>query len=1025
MKLRNFLIVLFALLMVFAFASCKHEPKVEPTPEPVDDPWELYPFKDYTPTSNDVQVITITEGVESDYWNKDKLKIEWEEPVEAGDVITLKYRSERGIYQWDIRNGSTKWVYETDKNNFTDPVLGEGGWYTLTYTFADVDINGTALPGDTRFGIYFRGNFVEGDIFEIMDVKLNGEPLAIEATNIKSAASLAEETIKDHVWDIPRNYSVLLATGKLGEVDKTPLIEKVAPGSTAKDLYDTLTEDGGYIVELFTDADKTTAYDLSTEILKDGTIVYYTRTGVERTVKFDLNGGSADPAIADATVIHNQVVAKPATVPTKEGVLFAEWCTDAEGTKPYDFAKPVKGDLTLYARYGVPRTVTFNLNGAEGTIGPIAVPDGMTVARPTPDPTNGVYALDDWYLGTEVYDFAAKVTADIELRAEWSNKTSVTLNLNYTGAPEATSFKVLLDTPLDEDDENLEIVDRIGYVFGGWYDDAECTEAHNFTANVTAPVTLYAKWTEATLYRLVAQHNGADNLYSYDKIEIRMADAEVSDTDVLSFRYRTTKPNTGFSIRRATDDAKWIYQNRDAENNYGLTSYEAKDDGWIYVTYVFNHTTAVDSSKLSGTDESFYLHFYNRYNEPTGNVGIEVGDILEIQDFAINGVPLTIVAGDVANYAGATLSIVDGGSYAWTKHDVSFDTDVADAINPISVEYGQKLELPEDPTAEGYVFVGWFTDSGFTEPFDENARITEDIELYAKFGAKKAVSFDSNEGSAVATAYVAEGEPVAKPENPVKAEAVFGGWYTDNGTFLVAYDFATPVTADITLYARWVVPVTLTYNLNYDGAPAPVESGVEGGAAITQPKNPSRVGYFFGGWYQEAGCENAFDFASGIVADKTIYAKWTSPENAYKYTITATNSSSRFRWRFKASKVAALSAFEEGDVITFQVKFTATHADAITWKVSTQSSEQTIASGDSFGEADGNGWYSITAIVPSGITTNGLYVQLLDVTGEWGLGDIAIIKGLAFNGVAIPLPGANTEEGLYPGVAASVETIAP
>ena len=237
MKLRNFLIVLFALLMVFAFASCKHEPKVEPTPEPVDDPWELYPFKDYTPTSNDVQVITITEGVESDYWNKDKLKIEWEEPVEAGDVITLKYRSERGIYQWDIRDGSTKWVYETSKNNFTDPVLGEGGWYTLTYTFADVDINGTSLPSNSRFGIYFRGNFVEGDIFEIMDVKLNGEPLAIEATNIKSAASLAEETIKDHVWDIPRNYSVLLATGKLGEVDKTPLIEKVAPGSTAKDLY--------------------------------------------------------------------------------------------------------------------------------------------------------------------------------------------------------------------------------------------------------------------------------------------------------------------------------------------------------------------------------------------------------------------------------------------------------------------------------------------------------------------------------------------------------------------------------------------------------------------------------------------------------------------------------------------------------------------------------------------------------------------------------------------------------------------
>ena len=35
-----------------------------------------------------------------------------------------------------------------------------------------------------------------------------------------------------------------------------------------------------------------------------------------------------------------------------------------------------------------------------------------------------------------------------------------------------------------------------GFTFGGWYKDAACTEAYDFTAPVTADMTLYAKWVE-------------------------------------------------------------------------------------------------------------------------------------------------------------------------------------------------------------------------------------------------------------------------------------------------------------------------------------------------------------------------------------------------------------------------------------------------------------------------------------------------------------------------------------------------
>ena len=112
MKLRNFIIVLFALLVAFAFASCKHEPKVDPTPAQPKIEHPIYQ-------------IVVDEGVEVDYWGRDKIKLRWTDvEVNEGSVITLKYRSERGVYQWDIRDegAGVKWVYEEDKNGFVDPV---------------------------------------------------------------------------------------------------------------------------------------------------------------------------------------------------------------------------------------------------------------------------------------------------------------------------------------------------------------------------------------------------------------------------------------------------------------------------------------------------------------------------------------------------------------------------------------------------------------------------------------------------------------------------------------------------------------------------------------------------------------------------------------------------------------------------------------------------------------------------------------------------------------------------------------
>lgn len=68
--------------------------------------------------------------------------------------------------------------------------------------------------------------------------------------------------------------------------------------------------------------------------------------------------------------------------------------------------------------------------------------------------------------------------------------------------------------------------------------------------------------------------------------------------------------------------------------------------------------------------------------------------------------------------------------------------------------------------------------------------------------------------------------------------------------------------------------VTVTLNLNYDGAPEATTQQVEKGKAMSKPA-ATRANYTLAGWYTEAACTNAFDFATLITADLTLYAKWT------------------------------------------------------------------------------------------------------------------------------------------------------
>jgi len=79
----------------------------------------------------------------------------------------------------------------------------------------------------------------------------------------------------------------------------------------------------------------------------------------------------------------------------------------------------------------------------------------------------------------------------------------------------------------------------------------------------------------------------------------------------------------------------------------------------------------------------------------------------------------------------------------------------------------------------------------------ENGIMQEILEL-------KIVSFNTNGGSFIPPQRLLKGQLLIQPDDPVKADFIFAGWYEDNDTFALKWDFNSSPNNDLTLHAKWV-----------------------------------------------------------------------------------------------------------------------------------------------------------------------------------------------------------------------------
>ena len=131
------------------------------------------------------------------------------------------------------------------------------------------------------------------------------------------------------------------------------------------------------------------------------------------------------------------------------------------------------------------------------------------------------------------------------------------------------------------------------------------------------------------------------------------------------------------------------------------------------------------------------------------------------------------------------------------------------------------------------------------------------------------VTFQSESGSEVAS-QIRANTPADRPADPTKEGHTFIGWYSGESE----WDFETPVTADLTLTAKWQIN---RYTITFDTAGGSEVPSItqDYGTAITPPAAPTRTGYTFAGWDREIP-------TAMPAGDMTITAQW----QLNRYTIT-------------------------------------------------------------------------------------------------------------------------------------------
>lgn len=323
---------------------------------------------------------------------------------------------------------------------------------------------------------------------------------------------------------------------------------------------------------------------------------------------------------------------------------------------------------------------------------------------------------------------------------------------------------------------------------------------------------------------------------------------------------------------------------------YGEKEQFAADQDWNHNT---GHYLNMVSSSNKVTGASDFVQEFDTDTEwlaPADEIKLgdfSQGRVMSVDDYEADveayKAPLDKAVSDYDNAAKAADNAktaydrAKAAADAWNNamFTVSFDTGGGSDVKAQTVRRGGTVSKPTDPTRAGSLFGGWYKGDS---KYDFSTPVNADTTLTAHWKADTTepkfftVSFEPGNGQPNWGDCIGAGLTVPKPADPTRDGYTFDGWYTTKSGGS-KYDFSTPVTADLNLYAHWtaVAPKTFTVSFDTAGGSKVASQKVREGARVSEPADPTRSGHSFDGWYKG---DVKYDFSTPVTADLTLTARW-------------------------------------------------------------------------------------------------------------------------------------------------------
>ncbi len=421
-------------------------------------------------------------------------------------------------------------------------------------------------------------------------------------------------------------------------------------------------------------------------------------------------------------------------------------------------------NLQSYAsklHYGAEQnTVTFNTMGGNAVDNQI-IDFGDFASEPNPEKEG--YHVTGWYSDeqyTQPFTFDTPIKYDITLYAKWQiNRYTVTFDSNSGSAVanQTVDYGAVINSP---------VTTRTGYTFKGWLKDGV---AYDFSHPITEDMNLIADW-DINVYTVTFDACNGNALVeqpvNYNEKAIRPTDPTRASANFKGW-YQSLQDSEPFDFdtlitKDITLYAKW-------ENVYMVTF---NVDGGTTISSQEIENGQKAEQPIDPTKEHYsFAGWYTNANLTN--------------EFNFN----TPITGSMTLYAKWNIN----------RYMVDFNGQGA-YVNSVFVNHG---DLVAEPTISrtGYTLLGWFVDDEIDQKFNFNTPITDNIGLWAKWSINQYnVIFDSDGGNAVAPQRNVEYNTLLTvPETPTREGYNFLGWYNGDE----AYDFATPVSEDMTLTAKW------------------------------------------------------------------------------------------------------------------------------------------------------------------------------------------------------------------------------